>query len=76
MKIGSRRQLINVSNDASTFDDCVEDDNHHYIALFVNHPEGKGLLRVERGELPWPEIKFDSEFEPGFRPLASELDVS
>lgn len=43
-----------------------EEDNHHYLMPFDDHPEEDGILtnprsimkmRVEKGELPWADLR-------------------
>lgn len=48
-----------------------EDEDHHHVSLFDDHPVGNGVtykispstlrMRVEREELPWAEARFESK---------------
>lgn len=49
------------------FEDIEEDENHQYLTLFDDHPEGEVVLithcsiprmRVEKGELSWDDNRF------------------
>lgn len=55
---------------ASTlFESIYEEDHHQFLTLFDNHLKGKRICElplcltdeIEKGESPWPELRFESK---------------